>query len=260
MDDTGPESSDDPSLLESLGAAAVQGRIPLGPHFGANDPRVGRGSESGKPKPYVPLCANVDGFSLHANVRIPDGSRERLEKLLRYAGRPPIVDERLAMDERGNVIYALRKKWRDGSTHIVLEPLTLIARLVALVPRPFKKLVTYYGVFSSAAGYRASVVPLPDAAPEPPAPSLPPPPSLPEAPFFPKKTHTPRKRYSWAELLRRVFLIDVLLCQCGGRRRVLAGITDPDTIAEILVHLGLDTEPPPITPARAPPAGELPWA
>jgi hypothetical protein len=69
------------------------------------------------------------------------------------------------MDERGDVIYALRKKWRDGSTHIVLEPLTLIARLVALVPRPFKKLVTYYGVFSSAAGYRASVVPLPDAAP-----------------------------------------------------------------------------------------------
>lgn len=43
---------------------------------------------------------------------------------------------------------------------------------------------------------------------------------VPEAPLFPKKTHTLRKGYSWAKLLRRVWLIDVLLCQCGGRRRI----------------------------------------
>ena len=31
-----------------------------------------------------------------------------------------------------------------GSTHAVLEPLTLIARLCALVPHPFKKLATIF--------------------------------------------------------------------------------------------------------------------
>ena len=54
------------------------------------------------------------------------------------------------------------------------------------------------------------------------------------------------------------YLIDVLLCQCSGRRRMLAGIIDPESITKILAHLGLATAPPPIAPARAPPGGICP--
>jgi hypothetical protein len=85
-------------------------------------------------------------------VRIGDGRRDRLEKLCRYAARPPLVDERLAFAGDGKLVYSLKKKFRDGSTHVVLEPDTLIARLAALIPRPFKKLVTYHGVSARTAG------------------------------------------------------------------------------------------------------------
>ena len=61
-------------------------------------------------------------------------------------------------------------------------------------------------------------------------------------------------RYSWAELLRRVFAIDVLTCpSCGSRRRLIALITDPPVLRKILRHLGLPAEPPALAPPRSPP-------
>ena len=58
----------------------------------------------------------------------------------------------------------------------------------------------------------------------------------------------------WAELLRRVFDLDALECpRCHGRMRVIAAIMKADVIAAILESLSLDTEPPTICPARAPP-------
>jgi len=48
-------------------------------------------------------------LSLHANVRIQDRGRERLAKPCRYAGRPPVVDERLARDQRGDGLYSVKK-------------------------------------------------------------------------------------------------------------------------------------------------------
>ena len=71
----------------------------------------------------------------------------------------------------------------------------------------------------------------------------------------------PRPRYSWAELLRRVYLIEVLTCpHCNGRRRLLAFITDTQSITRILAHLGLPIELPTLAPARAPPRSALPFA
>ncbi len=54
--------------------------------------------------------------------------------------------------------------------------------------------------------------------------------------------------------MRRVFSIDVLHCtHCGGRRKLIAFITDPAVIRRILGHLKLATEPPAVAPARPPP-------
>jgi hypothetical protein len=53
---------------------------------------------------------------------------------------------------------------------------------------------------------------------------------------------------SWS--CRRIFLLDVLACPCGGRRRVIAFLTERSVITAILVHLGLPTTGPPIEPAR----------
>ena len=54
------------------------------------------------------------------------------------------------------------------------------------------------------------------------------------------------RRLAWAELLRRVFAVDVLECpRCGGRMRLLATIHPPQATQAILECLDL--------PARAPP-------
>jgi hypothetical protein len=48
----------------------------------------------------------------------------------------------------------------------------------------------------------------------------------------------------------RVFREDVLACPCGGRRVVLAYLTQPGPVKAILDHLGLPSTVPPIAPAR----------
>ncbi len=53
----------------------------------------------------------------------------------------------------------------------------------------------------------------------------------------------------WAELIKRVFLEDVLQCPCGGRRRVLSMVMNRDSIEVILRHQELPWE----KPVRAPP-------
>ena len=71
-----------------------------------------------------------------------------------------------------------------------------------------------------------------------------------------KRGGTRRTYYSWAQLMRRVFGIDVLLCdRCGGRRKVLTFLTDPHVIGRILLHLGEPVELPEVAPARSPPGG-----
>ena len=58
----------------------------------------------------------------------------------------------------------------------------------------------------------------------------------------------------WADLMRRAFGFDVLACpRCGGRLRLIALIDQASVIQQILGHLGLPTEIPALTPARAPP-------
>ena len=62
---------------------------------------------------------------------------------------------------------------------------------------------------------------------------------------------SPRARMSWAQLLKRVFAIDITTCpQCGGPLTILAAIEDPSVIVKILSHLGLPTRAPPKVPAR----------
>ena len=42
-----------------------------------------------------PLCADIDGFSLHAAVRCGADDREGLEQLCRYITRPALANERV---------------------------------------------------------------------------------------------------------------------------------------------------------------------
>ena len=68
----------------------------------------------------------------------------------------------------------------------------------------------------------------------------------------------PRTRIPWADLLKRVFSIEILRCvRCGGWREVMGGVKDPLAARKILEHLGMDTEAYEPLPARAPPQLDL---
>lgn len=61
-----------------------------------------------------------------------------------------------------------------------------------------------------------------------------------------------------AELLKRVLEIDVLTCShCGGKRKLIALITDGMVLRKILQHLGLPSTAPTLAPACSPPELEF---
>jgi hypothetical protein len=65
-------------------------------------------------------------------------------------------------------------------------------------------------------------------------------------------------RLPWADLLKRVFLVDVLECpNCKGRMTVVAAVTAPASVRRVLAHLGLPSEAPRLRAARPPPQMEV---
>jgi hypothetical protein len=77
------------------------------------------------------------------------------------------------------------------------------------------------------------------------------------APHRGGQSRSRRQRLPWADLLRRTFGIDVLVCpQCAGPRRVLAAIHDPAAIARVLGALGLTAAGADPSECRAPPAAQ----
>src|SRR5579884_3665554 len=193
-------------------------------------------------------CATVCGFSVHANVSVGALDRRRLERLIRYASRPAVSTERLSELPDGRLLYRLKRKWRNGTTEIVFERADFIARLAALVPAPRAHLARYHGVLGPASKLRPHLIPRDEGDPLIDA----------EASLLPdgnteQAKLPPRKNNSWASLLKRVFEIDVLVCElCGSSVRIIAAIQPPDTTRKILDCLGLPSRPPPIAPARCP--------
>jgi len=55
-----------------------------------------------------PLCADIDGFSLHAAVRVEAYERKRLEQRCRYITRPPLSGERVQLNAAGQVQLKLK--------------------------------------------------------------------------------------------------------------------------------------------------------
>ena len=139
----------------------------------------------------------------------------------------------------GKILYKLKTIYRDGSTHILFDPLELVEKVVALIAPPRANLLRYSGVFASNSKIRSQIVP---GQPK-------------------KKGEKSPDASKWAELLKRTFSFDVLQCDaCGGKMRPIATIEDPAVIRAILNCVGVPSEPPRKAPPRAPPQQELTWS
>jgi hypothetical protein len=152
--------------LRPLQAAAVTYRIAFGPRAGQKVLTL-MGAMPREATAGHPLRADTDGFSLHAAVRVEAPDRKRLEQLCRYITRPALSDERVRLNDAGQVELELKTPWRDGTTHLVMSPLEFMRRLAALVPRPRLHLIRFHGVLAPNAKLRALVVPKESAETEP---------------------------------------------------------------------------------------------
>ena len=192
------------------------------------------------------LCADINGFSLHAAVRCAAEDRDALEQLCRYITRPALANERVQINAAGQVVLKLKTAWRDGTTHLVMSPLEFKQRLAALVPRSRLHLLRFHGVLAHNGKLRGLVVPQ----------------EVPQVPEMPAQQAKPAAceancahhravRLNWAKLLKRVFDLDLQHCpNCGGELMIIAAILEQPVIEKILTHLGLQARAPPRAPAR----------
>ncbi|MFM7549656.1 MAG: transposase [Cyanobacteriota bacterium] len=71
--------------------------------------------------------------------------------------------EHLSRNGKGQVVLRLKSPYRDGTTHIVMEPQAFMQRLAALVPRPRLHLIRFHGVLAPNAKLLVALIPQPDS-------------------------------------------------------------------------------------------------
>jgi hypothetical protein len=123
--------------LHAVYAASVRQRVAMGRRAGATVLRLGDAPTAKPASPKGRRQARLGGFDLHANTSVRAKNRPKLERLCRYLLRPPVAEDRLSFGSDGSVFVRLKTPWRDGTSHIALQPLELLEKLAALIPRPY---------------------------------------------------------------------------------------------------------------------------
>jgi hypothetical protein len=179
------------------------------------------------------------GFSVHNRVRVEPEEGPAVERLARYIMRPPISLERIDWSGDGEVLYRPKaghdgRARQPGDPAETFDPAEFLARVIMHIPEPRRHLVRYYGAYSnvSRGKRRRQGEATSGAAPR----------DGEQAPSArARRDHSPDARAfrrSWAQLIKRVYEVDPLLCpSCGGEMRIIAFIIDHDVVDAILRHL-----------------------
>jgi hypothetical protein len=186
------------------------------------------------------------GFSVHNRVRVEPEDGRAVERLARYIMRPPISLERIEWRGDGEVLYRPKgghdgRSRHPGNPAEAFEPAEFLARVIMHIPEPKRHLVRYYGTYSNVSrGYsnvsrgkrRRQVEATIGAAPGD---------GRHTSSASADRDQSPDARAlrrSWAQLIKRVYEVDPLVCpSCGGKMRIIAFIIDHDVVDAILRHL-----------------------
>jgi len=168
------------------------------------------------------------GFNVHSKVRAQ--TKSEAERVGKYMIRPLLSLKRLFFDEtEGKIRY---QHSRHGSQEESMDYLEFIARVTSHIPDKGQVMVRYYGLYSNA--HRGKVR---KAGAQPSHPPI----------IEDDPTYVPSK--GWAEMIRKVYEVDPLLCpSCGGKMSIISFIEEPKTIDRIIRRLELTFEaerPPP---------------
>jgi hypothetical protein len=169
------------------------------------------------------------GFHVHSKVRAT--SKQEAERVGKYMIRPILSLKRLSIDKaEGKVCYQYGK---DSSELEQMDYLEFIARVTSHIPDKGQVMIRYYGLYANA--HRGKINKAGVLLSHPPIIGE-------EERFVPSK--------GWAEMIRKVFEVDPLLCPaCGGQMSIISFIEDHKVIDKIIDHLKLtfmaERPPPP---------------
>jgi hypothetical protein len=236
------DESEDPvaqrsESLAGMATASISGTLAFG-SAGAKPVRL-QDARVWLPE-QVERAGKALGFVLDAEVRVSADNRFHRERLCRYLLRPPLAKGRLHETMDGRYALELKTPWPDGTRVIFFSGEELVARLSALVPPPRMHMVHYFGVLAPNARLRKQVVPdAPDDADLDPC-------GHSVAYAETRNGRTIRRRWvPWAQLLLKVFAVDVMACpRCDSRMQRIAVIQQPRVIAAILGCLSRKENPP----------------
>ena len=267
----------DEGTMDPLLAHSITYRIAVGPQAGRKvfTLQTLPASEA----PFDDPVGQVAGFSLHAGVAAKAHQRQKLERLCRYISRPAVSEPRLSLTPNGNVRYQLKTPYRDGTTHVIFQPLEFMAHLLVRHPS---------GDLRSC---KSAVLPICHRPARRPGAKTPGQPHALPWRVCPQQWRpcagdtgeagagrptqglrgggrenagaTPGIDEPQAQRLKRVFGIDIeTRSACGGALRIIACIEDPAVIKKILAHLDqkdacTSAEPSRLPPCRAPPLAGL---
>ena len=166
-----------------------------------------------------------------AEMSAPSGRRLRWR-----SSRPLLIMASISYDrDRATVRIDPHGPHSEGP--IELDVLDFIARLTVHIPEPHERLVLYYGLYSNASRQRRVSSSRHETS------------ACPADHFDGDESEWLKtRRTRWAQLIRKVWQEDPLLCpRCGGTMRIISFITDQTVIDKILRHIGFkhaDTPPP----------------
>jgi len=172
------------------------------------------------------------GFSVHNRVYAHPREGQGFEGLVRYMMRSPVSLSRLRFASGEKEMVYARKGGHDAREPGEGERIDaeeFVARVLVQVPDPRRHLVRYYGAYSNRARGRrrkaAERLEAHDSSVSSPQP-------------VPTPTERAALRRRWANLIRRVYEVDPLVCpRCGAEMRVISFITEPRVIRRILDHI-----------------------
>jgi len=173
------------------------------------------------------------GFSVHNRVFVHPRDGREFEALVRYMMRPPVSLSRLHFTPGSHEVVYLPKAGQDDIEPTEgerIDAMEFVARVLVQIPDPRRHLVRYYGAYSNATrGKREKAA----ASADPSSPH-----EAPEDAAIPDGPYRAALRRRWAELIRRVYEVDPLVCpRCGSEMRVIGFIAQPAPIDRILDHL-----------------------
>jgi len=137
------------------------------------------------------------GFSVHSQVKA--STREETERVSKYMIRPLLSLERLCFDEKeGKISYRYGK---EGEEVEKMDYLEFIARTTSHIPDKSQVTIRYFGLYANAHQGKIRKEGQKD-----------------HKLLIIEEEHPRIPRRGWAEMIRKVYEVDPLLCpRCGGQ-------------------------------------------